>query len=63
MIAEAAQRYGIFIRDGTQHVTFDAQDPTSTGDVAVQGVAGRLWLGCHEWWRSKPAARAFVDHS
>jgi hypothetical protein len=31
MIAEAAQRYGIFVRDGAGDVTFYAQDPTPTG--------------------------------
>jgi len=30
MIAEAAQRYGIFIRDGSGVITFQAQDPAST---------------------------------
>jgi hypothetical protein len=31
MIAEAAQRYGVFVRDGAGDVTFYAQDPTPTG--------------------------------
>jgi hypothetical protein len=31
MIAEAAQRYGIFVRDRAADVTFYAQDPTPTG--------------------------------
>lgn len=31
LIAEAAQRYGIFVRDGAGDVTFYAQDPAPTG--------------------------------
>jgi len=40
MIAEAAQRYGIFVRDGAQVVTFQAQDPTPTGTNPYVGVGG-----------------------
>lgn len=31
MLAEAAQRFGIFVRDGAKNVAFQAQDPVSTG--------------------------------
>jgi hypothetical protein len=40
MIAEAAQRYGIFIRDGSTNVTFQAQDPTPTGTNPYTGSQG-----------------------
>jgi len=40
MIAEAAQRYGIFIRDGGGVVTFQAQDPTPTGSDPYTGPDG-----------------------
>ena len=40
MIAEAAQRYGIYVRDGAQDVTFDAQDPIPTGDNPYAGRGG-----------------------
>ena len=40
MIAEAAQRYGIFIRDGAGNVQFNAQDPISTGTEPYAGPDG-----------------------
>jgi len=40
MIAEAAQRYGIFIRDGAKAVTFQAQDPTPTSSDPYHGPDG-----------------------
>jgi hypothetical protein len=40
LIAEAAQRYGIFIRDRAADVTFYAQDPTPTGSDPYGGPSG-----------------------
>ena len=40
MIAEAAQRYGIFIRDYAGVVTFQAQDPIPTGTNPYTGPGG-----------------------
>jgi hypothetical protein len=40
MIAEAAQRYGIFVRDGAGNVTFQAQDPVPTGTEPYKGPSG-----------------------
>jgi hypothetical protein len=40
MIAEAAQRYGIFIRDTTGQVTFYAQDPPPTEASPYAGAKG-----------------------
>ncbi len=41
MLAEAAQRYGIFVRDGAPAVTsFYAQDPTPLGTDPYQGPGG-----------------------
>jgi hypothetical protein len=40
MIAEAAQRYGIFIRDRASIVAFYAQDPTPTGTNPFTGPGG-----------------------
>ncbi len=40
MIAEAAQRYGIFVRDGAAEVTFYAQDPIPTGAEPYSGPHG-----------------------
>jgi len=40
MIAEAAQRYGIFIRDTTGQVTFYAQDPPPTETSPYIGAKG-----------------------
>jgi hypothetical protein len=40
MIAVAAQRYGIFVRDKTASVTFYAQDPISTGTEPYTGPGG-----------------------
>lgn len=39
-IAEAAQRYGIFVRDRAADVTFYAQDPTPTGSEPYGGPRG-----------------------
>jgi hypothetical protein len=40
MIAEAAQRYGIVVRDYTANVSFYAQDPTPTGTNPYAGPHG-----------------------
>jgi len=49
MIARAAQRYGMVVRDGSEVVTFYAQDPTPTGS--------NPWLA---WFGGKSAARALA---
>jgi hypothetical protein len=40
MMAEAAQRYGIFVRDSAVNVAFVAQDPTPTGTNPYTGAHG-----------------------
>jgi hypothetical protein len=40
MLAEAAQRYGILVRDVGSHVAFYAQDPTPTGANPYTGPQG-----------------------
>ncbi len=40
MIAKAAQKYGIFVRDGAGDVTFYAQDPVNKGVEPYAGPAG-----------------------
>jgi len=40
MLAQAAQRYGIFVRDTAANVVFYAQDPTPTGANPYIGVGG-----------------------
>ena len=40
MLAEAAQRYGIFVRDTSSEVTFYGQDPTPTGSNPYPGAHG-----------------------
>jgi hypothetical protein len=40
IVAEAAQRYGIFVRDRAADVTFYAQDPTPTGRDPYGGAHG-----------------------
>jgi hypothetical protein len=40
MMAEAAQRYGIFVRDSSVNVAFVAQDPTPTGTNPYTGTHG-----------------------
>jgi hypothetical protein len=40
LIARAAQRYGIYVRDGASNVTFYAQDPTPTGTEPYGGPHG-----------------------
>lgn len=40
MVAEAAQRYGIIIRDKSQTIGFYAQDPTPTGTEPYRGSGG-----------------------
>jgi hypothetical protein len=40
MIAEAAQRYGIFITDGSPIAEFYAQDPSPTGTEPYKGPSG-----------------------
>jgi hypothetical protein len=40
MLAEAAQRYGIFVRDKASNVAFYGQDPTPTGTNPYAGTHG-----------------------
>jgi hypothetical protein len=40
LVAEAAQRYGIFVRDRAADMTFYAQDPTPTGSEPYGGPSG-----------------------
>ena len=40
MMAEAAQRYGIIVRDKSTNITFFAQDPTPTGTNPFLGLQG-----------------------
>jgi hypothetical protein len=40
LIAQAAQRYGIYVKDGAENVTFDAQDPIPTGTEPYDGPGG-----------------------
>ncbi len=40
MIAEAAQRYGIFVKDGAGNVQFNAQDPVSLPSNPYAGPSG-----------------------
>jgi hypothetical protein len=40
MMAEAAQRYGILVRDKAANVVFYAQDPTPTGTNPYTGSSG-----------------------
>lgn len=40
MLAQAAQRYGIFVRDAAAKVVFYGQDPTPTGTNPYQGSTG-----------------------
>jgi hypothetical protein len=40
MMAEAAQKYGIFVRDSSTDVAFVAQDPTPTGTNPYTGAGG-----------------------
>ncbi len=40
MIAEAAQRYGIIVRDGAGNITFYGQDPVTTGANPYNGPGG-----------------------
>lgn len=46
MLAEAAQRYGIFVRDGARNVTFYAQDPVPLGSNPYRGPNG-FWEGSY----------------
>jgi hypothetical protein len=46
MLARAAQRYGIIVRDGARTVTFQAQDPTPTGSDPYRGPDG-FWEGSY----------------
>ena len=39
-LAEAAQRYGIFVRDRSENVAFYAQDPIPTGTEPYTGANG-----------------------
>jgi hypothetical protein len=53
MLAQAAQRYGIIIRDKAGVVTFSAQDPTPTGTNPYPQLFGTPWpstvLGSFPW--------------
>ncbi|HEX4838348.1 MAG TPA: hypothetical protein VFV03_07495, partial [Solirubrobacteraceae bacterium] len=40
LIAQAAQRYGIYVRDGATNVHFYAQDPIPTGTEPYSGPTG-----------------------
>ena len=40
MLAEAAQRYGIFVRDKASNVAFYGQDPIPTGTEPYTGPHG-----------------------
>jgi len=40
MLAKAAKRYGIYVRDGSESVTFYGQDPTPTGHDPYRGANG-----------------------
>jgi hypothetical protein len=40
LIAQAAQRYGIIITDGSSKITFSAQDPTPTGTEPYKNPTG-----------------------
>jgi len=40
MLAEAAQKYGIFVRDAASNVVFYGQDPTPTGTNPYPGTSG-----------------------
>ncbi len=40
MMAEAAQKYGIYVRDKSNNITFYAQDPTPTGSNPYTGANG-----------------------
>lgn len=42
MLAEAAQRYGIFVRSGSSYICFYAQDPIPTGTDPYTGPDGFL---------------------
>ena len=49
MLATAAQRYGIIVRDKTNHeTTFVAEDPTPTGGNPYLGANG-LFGGLQPW--------------
>jgi hypothetical protein len=47
MIARAAQRYGIIIRDSSPTVAFTSQDPT--GDSGALAMYARLYAGQYAW--------------
>jgi len=49
MMAEAAQRYGIFVRDTAGCVAFYAQDPIPTGT--------NPYIGAHGWFEGKTPAQ------
>ena len=40
MLAEAAQRFGIYVRDGARNVAFQAQDPVVAGTDPYAGSGG-----------------------
>jgi hypothetical protein len=46
ILARAAQRYGLFVRDGARNVTFQAQDPTSVGSDPYRDPGG-FWEGSY----------------
>ena len=45
MMAEAAQKYGVVVRDTTANVAFYAQDPTPTGTNPYTGANGGYYEG------------------
>ena len=53
MMAEAAQRYGIVVRDKSANITFVAQDPTPTGTEP--------YLGPHGYFEGSSAARLLTQ--
>jgi hypothetical protein len=53
MIARAAQRYGIIIRDTAQDATLYAQDPTNTGSEPYSGT--------HGYYEGKSAAQLLAS--
>lgn len=56
MIAEAAQRYGIFVINRAKNVSFNAEDPTPSGmepyggpDGYFEGLSPRMLLSGFPW--------------
>jgi hypothetical protein len=53
MLARAAQRYGIYVRDGSPNVSFYGQDPTPTGSNPYTGAGG--------YFEGKPPAETIAS--